>query len=56
MFDRPTPDPPRYRGAIWLAVNPGPQGPDGPWQKIVIDDEAKGFIPLLDLRGKEVKP
>ena len=25
-------------------------------RKIVIDEEAKGFIPLMDLRGKEVKP
>jgi len=25
-------------------------------RKIIIDEEAKGFIPLLDLRGKEVKP
>jgi membrane protease subunit HflK len=25
-------------------------------RKIIIDEDAKGFIPLLDLRGKEVKP
>jgi len=25
-------------------------------RKIIIDEEAKGFIPLLDMRGKEVKP
>jgi membrane protease subunit HflK len=25
-------------------------------RKIIIDEEAKGFIPLLDLRGKEVTP
>ncbi len=39
MFDVPNTDPPQYRGEIWLAVNPGPSGWDGPWQKIVIDDD-----------------
>jgi protoheme ferro-lyase len=39
MFDIANTDPPRYRGEIWLGVNPGPQGWDGPWQKLVIDDD-----------------
>lgn len=39
MFDIADTDPPRYRGEIWLAVNPGPQGWDAPWQMIVIDDD-----------------
>jgi len=30
MFDIPNTDPPRYRGEIWLGVNPGPQGLDSP--------------------------
>jgi hypothetical protein len=39
MFDIPQTDPPRYRGEIWLGLNPGPSGWDGPWQKVVIDDD-----------------
>jgi hypothetical protein len=39
MFDVPNTDPPQYRGEIWLGVNPGPSGWDGPWQMIVIDDD-----------------
>jgi len=39
MFDVPNTNPPQYRGEIWLGVNPGPGGWDGPWQKIVIDDD-----------------
>ena len=37
MFDVANTDPPQFRGEIWLAVNPGPQGWDDPWQKVVID-------------------
>jgi hypothetical protein len=39
MFDIANTDPPRYRGEIWLGVNPGPSGWDGPWEMIVIDDD-----------------
>ena len=39
MFDIPNTNPPRYRGEIWLAVNPGPADKDAPWQKVVIDDD-----------------
>ncbi len=39
MFDIPNTDPPRFRGEIWLGVNPGPGGWDAPWQKVVIDDD-----------------
>ncbi len=39
MFDVADTDPPQYRGEIWLGVNPGPQGWDGPWEMIVIDDD-----------------
>ncbi len=39
MFDVPNTDPPRYRGEIWMAINPGPAGWDQPWQKVVIDDD-----------------
>jgi hypothetical protein len=39
MFDVPNTNPPQYRGEIWLGVNPGSQGPDGPWQKVVIDND-----------------
>ena len=39
MFDIPDTDPPRYRGEIWLGVNPGPGGWDEPWQSVVIDDD-----------------
>jgi protoheme ferro-lyase len=39
MFDVPDTTPPRYRGEIWLAVNPGPSGWAGNWQRIVIDDD-----------------
>ncbi len=39
MFDIPNTDPPRYRGEIWLALNPGPEGWDDPWQNVVIDDD-----------------
>jgi hypothetical protein len=39
MFDIAATNPPRYRGEIWLAVNPGPEGWDAPWQMVVIDDD-----------------
>jgi hypothetical protein len=39
MFDIAESNPPRYRGEIWLAVNPGPEGWDDPWQMVVIDDD-----------------
>ena len=39
MFDIPDTTPPRYRGEIWLAVNPGPAGWGENWQRIVIDDD-----------------
>jgi protoheme ferro-lyase len=39
MFDIANTDPARYRGEIWLGLNPGPQGWDSPWQKVVIDDD-----------------
>jgi uncharacterized protein YuzB (UPF0349 family) len=39
MFDVPNTDPPQYRGEIWLAINPGPNKWDGPWEKVVIDDD-----------------
>jgi hypothetical protein len=39
MFDIADTNPPRYRGEIWLAVNPGPGGWQDPWQMVVIDDD-----------------
>ncbi len=39
MFDVANTDPPRYRGEIWLALNPGPDGWDTPWEMVVIDDD-----------------
>ncbi len=39
MFDIPNTDPARYRGEIWLGLNPGPGGWDEPWDKVVIDDD-----------------
>ena len=39
MFDVPDTSPPRYRGEIWLAVNPGPSGWGENWQRVVIDDD-----------------
>ena len=39
MFDVPDTSPPRYRGEIWLAVNPGPSGWAANWPRIVIDDD-----------------
>lgn len=39
MFDIADSDPPRYRGEIWLGLNPGPEGWDSPWEKTVIDDD-----------------
>jgi hypothetical protein len=39
MFDVADTDPPRYRGEIWLAVNPGPAGWEDPWDMVVIDDD-----------------
>ncbi len=39
MFDVADTDPPRYRGEIWLALNPGPSGWEDPWQMVVIDDD-----------------
>jgi protoheme ferro-lyase len=39
MFDVADTDPPRYRGEIWMAINPGPGNWDKPWRKVVIDDD-----------------
>ena len=39
MFDIPDTNPPRFRGEIWLGLNPGPDGWDGPWEKVIIDDD-----------------
>ena len=39
MFDIADTVPPRYRGEIWLAINPGPGGWDGLWDVVVIDDD-----------------
>ncbi len=39
MFDIANTNPPRYRGEIWMAINPGPGNWDEPWQKVVIDDD-----------------
>ncbi|NNE72789.1 MAG: VCBS repeat-containing protein [Acidimicrobiales bacterium] len=39
MFDIVDSDPPRYRGEIWLGLNPGPDGWDEPWEAVVIDDD-----------------
>jgi len=39
MFDVANSNPPRYRGEIWMAINPGPGNWDQPWQKVVIDDD-----------------
>ena len=39
MFDVPDTTPPRYRGEIWLAVNPGPTGWAENWPRVVIDDD-----------------
>ena len=39
MFDIPDTDPPRYRGEIWLGLNPGPVDSADSWQKVVIDDD-----------------
>jgi protoheme ferro-lyase len=39
MFDIPDTVPPRYRGEIWLAINPGPDGWDELWDVVVIDDD-----------------
>ena len=40
MFDIPNTDPPRYRGEIWLGVNPGPHVDlNAPCQVVVIDDD-----------------
>ncbi|MDJ0923218.1 MAG: VCBS repeat-containing protein [Acidimicrobiia bacterium] len=39
MFDIPDTQPPRYRGEIWFGINPGPDGWDEPWQKVVVDDD-----------------
>jgi len=39
MFDIADTNPPRYRGEIWLAVNPGPGKWDEPWPMVVIDDD-----------------
>jgi len=39
MFDIPNTNPARYRGEIWLAINPGPKGWDDPWDMVVIDDD-----------------
>jgi hypothetical protein len=39
MFDVPNTEPQRYRGEIWVGLNPGPDGWDKPWEKVVIDDD-----------------
>lgn len=39
MFDIPNTNPPRYRGEIWLGVNPGAQRSEAGWETIVIDDD-----------------
>jgi protoheme ferro-lyase len=39
MFDIANTDPPRYRGEIWMAINPGPGNWDTPWPMVVIDDD-----------------
>lgn len=39
MFDIPDTNPPRYRGEVWLAINPGPGNWDNPWQMVVIDND-----------------
>jgi protoheme ferro-lyase len=39
MFDIADTNPPRYRGEIWMAINPGPGKWDEPWQMVVIDDD-----------------
>jgi protoheme ferro-lyase len=39
MFDVANSVPPRFRGEIWMAVNPGPGNWDQPWQMVVIDDD-----------------
>ncbi len=39
MFDVANTDPPQFRGEIWLAVNPWPDGWDERWDKVVIDDD-----------------
>ncbi len=39
MFDIADTDPPRYRGEIWVGVNPGPRNKDAAWEKVVIDDD-----------------
>lgn len=39
MFDIADTDPPRYRGEIWMAINPGPGKWDEPWPMVVIDDD-----------------
>ncbi|NDV61633.1 hypothetical protein G0Q06_04140 [Puniceicoccales bacterium CK1056] len=39
MFDIADTNPPRYRGEIWMAINPGPGGWDSPWEMVVIDDD-----------------
>jgi protoheme ferro-lyase len=39
MFDIPGTEPPRYRGEIWLAINPGPTGWGDLWPTVVIDND-----------------
>jgi len=53
MFDVPDTNPPRYRGEIWLAVNPGPSGWAENWPRIVIDDDnwASADMWLHDFNG-----
>ncbi len=55
MFDIPGSEPPRYRGEIWLGLNPGPDGWDDPWEKVIIDDDnwasADMWFEDLDLDG-----
>ena len=39
MFDVPDTDPPRYRGEIWLGINPSATDSTESWEKVVIDDD-----------------
>ena len=56
MFDVPDTSPPRYRGEIWLAVNPGPSGWAANWPRIVIDDDnwASADMWLHDFNGDDL--
>ncbi|MCX6130382.1 MAG: VCBS repeat-containing protein [Proteobacteria bacterium] len=39
LFNVANSQPQRYRGEIWLAINPGKAGKDAPWQRILIDGD-----------------